>query len=263
MDTTAYLTQQGWLGSGHALHPTGRGIRKPLLVSQKPNVLGIGKKKHDAYADQWWARAFDNSLKGLEVGKHGITGATESVKFGTWGVLDMIKAGEGKSAGTGDLYAGFVRGEGLSGTMVPEKLAAEESDLGITKEADITVIVKRLSRNRRRTALDQRAVDAKAERLNKEKEAATTSQADFEGGKMTEDSDTILKTLSSKEERRQRRKERRSREARGAEIVRPVFRPDLSGPKLGKRTRKKDGAGVLGSSQELIVRNSPENENGW
>ncbi|KAL2051449.1 hypothetical protein ABVK25_008316 [Lepraria finkii] len=63
MDTAAYLTSQGWAGHGHALHHSGRGITKPLTVTQKNNVLGIGKKKYDAHADQWWARAFDETLK--------------------------------------------------------------------------------------------------------------------------------------------------------------------------------------------------------
>lgn len=122
MDATAYLTRQGWLGAGHSLHPTGRGIRKPLLVSRKLNVLGVGKKKHDAHADQWWARAFDNGLKNLEVGRSESKGATESVKGGAWGQLDTLKAGGQKWAGTGGLYAGFVRGEGLSGTITPEAM---------------------------------------------------------------------------------------------------------------------------------------------
>jgi nucleolar protein TMA23 len=67
MDSSAYLTRHGWLGDGHALHPGG--IKKPLLVSKKANVLGLGKKKNDAHADQWWARAFDSGLKNLEIGQ--------------------------------------------------------------------------------------------------------------------------------------------------------------------------------------------------
>ena len=120
MDTTAYLTGQGWLGTGHSLHPTGRGIKKPLLVSRKSNVLGVGKKRHDAHADQWWARAFDAGLKSLQVGQNETTGAIQPVKAGVWGQLDMLKAGSQKWAGNGGLYAGFVRGEGLSGTITPE-----------------------------------------------------------------------------------------------------------------------------------------------
>jgi len=126
MDAIAYLTRQGWLGTGHSLHPTGRGIKKPLLVSQKSNVLGIGKKKHDAHADQWWARTFDAGLKNLDVGRSPSTGATGSVKAGARGQLDMLKAGGHKWAGNRGLYAGFVRGEGLSGTITLHSMRNEQ-----------------------------------------------------------------------------------------------------------------------------------------
>ncbi|MCJ1438507.1 hypothetical protein MMC27_007897 [Xylographa pallens] len=268
MDTSAYLTNQGWRGLGYALHPTGRGIKKPLLVSQKSNVLGIGKKKHDAHADQWWARALDNSLKGLEVGHNGVSGATESVEFGAWGSWDMIKAGGEKLTGKGGLYAGFVRGEGLSGTIASESPATEESDSGMTKEIQTQGTVERLSKKRKRTVGKHRVVDAKAERLTRREKAATTTQAGYEGGKIIEDSNTTLVTLLSKEERlhdmTQRHEERRSREARSVEIDQPVFRPDVvDGPKLGKERRKRDKAGVLGSPQALIATKSPEDENDW
>ena len=138
MDTAGYLTRQGWRGTGHALHPTGRGIKKPLLISQKKNVLGIGKKKHDAHADQWWARAFDSSLKDLNVVKvegrklqspdilvaeESETGegkgqdADVTVKRREWCQLDMLRAGGAKWVGEGGLYGGFVKGQGLTGTI--------------------------------------------------------------------------------------------------------------------------------------------------
>ncbi|MCJ1421477.1 hypothetical protein MMC32_007841 [Xylographa parallela] len=251
MDTSAYLTNQGWRGLGYALHPTGRGIKRPLLVSQKSNVLGIGKKKYDAHADQWWDRAFDNSLKELEIGNNGITGATGSVRFGAWGSLDTIKAGGEKSAGKGGLYAGFVRGEGLSGTIASESPQAEESDSGMTKEIKTPETVERLRKKRKRSLGKQKAVDAKAERLTRGENAATTTQAGFTGGKFIEDSNTTLETLSSKEERRQRHKERRSREARSVAIDQPVSRPEIvDGPKLGKERRKKDKVRILGSPRQ-------------
>ena len=117
MNTSAYLSSQGWLGAGHSLHPSGRGIKKPLLVSQKKDALGIGKRKHDALADQWWARAFDDSLKGLNMGRHEVTGEVNTVTGSTWGALDMLNAGGTKWAAAGGLYAGFVRGPGLVGTI--------------------------------------------------------------------------------------------------------------------------------------------------
>lgn len=119
MDSSAYLTRHGWRGEGHALHPTGRGIKKPLLVSKKTNVLGIGKKKNDIHADQWWARAFDKGLKSLDVSKSTKSEA-EPVRTnaGARGALELLQSGGGKWAG---LYSGFVKGQGLDGTLGSEK----------------------------------------------------------------------------------------------------------------------------------------------
>lgn len=118
MDTSAYLSRQGWLGDGHSLHPAGRGIRKPLLVSKKGNMLGIGKKKNDAHADQWWARAFDATLKGLKVSKDEVTGKAENVTFGKdSNALQMAARVGARWAANGGLYGGFVKGEGMEGTM--------------------------------------------------------------------------------------------------------------------------------------------------
>lgn len=119
MDATAYLTRQGWLGAGHSLQPGGRGIKKPLLVSKKRNVLGLGKKLHDSHADQWWARTFDSSLKSLAVDKDQPTG-THHVTVGGSGALEMVQKGGVKGVGKAGLYGNFVRGEGLSGTLTPE-----------------------------------------------------------------------------------------------------------------------------------------------
>src|SRR5436309_3380311 len=120
MDTARYLKSQGWLGVGHALS-AGKGLSKPILVSQKLDVLGLGKRKHNQ-ADQWWARAFDNSLQGLQVqqgdigadGTNGVT-VTQTEKDG---LLESL------AAGNGALYSMFVKGEGLAGTIGEE--VAEE-----------------------------------------------------------------------------------------------------------------------------------------
>lgn len=118
MDTTAYLTRQGWLGDGHALHPSGHGIKRPLLVSKKTSALGVGKKAHDVYADQWWSRAFDETLKSLNSGNTPAktTETGEAKPFQT----SIYTA---KWTRNGGLYGSFVRGEGLKGTMKGERPA--------------------------------------------------------------------------------------------------------------------------------------------
>lgn len=151
MDTTAYLHAQGWQGAGHALH--GRGLSKPLLVSLKQNVLGVGKKRHDAHADQWWARAFDGCLKGLEVSRledetgTGQVGMSVRVE-GKRGALDALEGGSGKAKG---LYGLFVRGEGLSGTFGGEREGVDEVEkMAVDGEGEGAVDERRAERRQRR-----------------------------------------------------------------------------------------------------------------
>ncbi|KAK5016370.1 hypothetical protein LTR39_002119, partial [Cryomyces antarcticus] len=99
MDASAYLQRHGWKGTGHSLDRTGNGLKKPLLISKKVDVLGVGIKKHDV-SDQWWMRAFDNSLKELGSGQKS--------------TLQQIREGGVKKGG---LYGFFIRGQGVPGTL--------------------------------------------------------------------------------------------------------------------------------------------------
>ena len=124
MDASAYLTRQGWQGDGHSLHPNGRGIKKPLLISRKPNLFGVGKKKNDTHTDQWWARALDDSLKGLDVSKSENPDVMNSIAASRRALLGSPNTTVGK---WGRLYDGFVRGEGLNGTILLDGFDKESS----------------------------------------------------------------------------------------------------------------------------------------
>ncbi|EMC99301.1 hypothetical protein BAUCODRAFT_53708, partial [Baudoinia panamericana UAMH 10762] len=100
MDTGAYLRKQGWLGDGHSLDHTGKGIKRPLLVSKKVDVLGVGLNKHTAVSDQWWLRAFDQGLKALGTGQES--------------VLSQVQK---HGVSRGGLYGRFVKGDGVPGTI--------------------------------------------------------------------------------------------------------------------------------------------------
>lgn len=118
MDTSAYLKRQGWLGSGHSLHPFGHGIARPILVSKKTNGFGLGRKQNDSYADQWWARIFDSTLMRLQEGKDGaaLESRSEKSRYEVPPSAGMTQDGA-KWAGAGNLYDNFIRGEGLAGTL--------------------------------------------------------------------------------------------------------------------------------------------------
>lgn len=137
MDSAAYLIKHGWLGTGHSLHPKGHGIRKPLLISEKLDLLGVGKKKHDIHADQWWARMFDSTLKELQIGTHR-TSANPKVLLATSSRKhrDDLHHRQPNSAGTGSLYGNFVKGESLVGTI--EAQAAKHTQT--VKNTDLQLV---------------------------------------------------------------------------------------------------------------------------
>lgn len=111
MDTNAYLKRHGWRGDGHSLDTTDRGIRRPLLVSKKVDMLGVGLNKHAAVSDQWWMRAFDEGLKNLG--------------SGTKSTLANVRE---KGVHFGGLYGRFVKGETVEGTIKSEEDKAKKAE---------------------------------------------------------------------------------------------------------------------------------------
>ena len=113
MDASAYLRNQGWRGDGHSLDHTNRRIKKPLLVSKKVDVLGVGLNKHTAVSDQWWLRAFDQGLRSLGTGEETTLGQVQ--KHGVT---------------RGGLYGRFVRGQEIPGSIGQSLLPTpEDSDV--------------------------------------------------------------------------------------------------------------------------------------
>ncbi|KAL9620501.1 MAG: hypothetical protein Q9160_004970 [Pyrenula sp. 1 TL-2023] len=116
MNASSHLQSLGWLGPGHALNahlfpPSssansipqhrgrgGLGLQKPILVSQKKDTSGLGRRgrKDEPNGGEWWLKGFESAL-----GRMG-TGVSEK---------ENGKQKEG-------LYGGFfVKGESLGGTL--------------------------------------------------------------------------------------------------------------------------------------------------
>lgn len=136
MDASAYLCRQGWLGSGHPLHPNGHGISRPILVSKKSNKFGVGRKQNDAEADQWWARIFDNTLEGLQVATDESTVGSVPQKVDDEAPALTSGPQIGARWGTAmGLYEFFTKGEGLAGTLrshmieQPERRSSPQSKM--------------------------------------------------------------------------------------------------------------------------------------
>ena len=222
MNAAAYLTNQGWRGDGHALHHSGRGITKPIHIPHKANVLGVGKKKHDAHADQWWARAFDDTLKGLNAPKNAATGKTEAVALSSDApALQMVGIGGPKWVGQGSLYSNFVRGESLSGTLTPEEKDQLETKSQVGDESGCTMgsndgntisatakdVVKSKTKRRQQ-------VEVIAHYSNLGPFAAVKNKArDDRMEESKQNVREILKGTETNEQRRQRKREKKARRA--------------------------------------------------
>ena len=93
---------------------TARGLIKPLLVGQKRNTFGVGKKTHEpAAGNDWWLKGFENALHNIgrnEDGQKSPPNATDPT-FQNFG--PRLHDG-GKHMG---LYQYFVKGQKMRGTI--------------------------------------------------------------------------------------------------------------------------------------------------
>jgi nucleolar protein TMA23 len=145
MDAQAHLVSLGWLGPGHPLHPSAykqkghrglaydptaaktafsqstypsNGLFKPLLVSQKQNNLGLGRRAHEPQAgNEWWLKGFEKAL--------GDVGKSESERSS--GVSTPVRASK-NSGRFGALYTFFVRGGEIEGTIDESDHDVERAD---------------------------------------------------------------------------------------------------------------------------------------
>lgn len=198
MNAHALLTSQGWRGSGHSLHPTSdtTGLSRPLLVSQKANTLGLGKKQHKT-ADMWWMNAFDKSLKGLDTSAEG-----KVVQTVTNAGLDMVVKGGAKYVGnSGGLYASFVRGEPLSGTITPEESNSECANGGWETSSK-----KRRKGGEAKESKEERRARKAAKRALQAQEAAAEEESPVE-----EPDEASVKKAETKDERRERKERKRQK----------------------------------------------------
>ena len=216
MDAAALLQSQGWRGKGFSLHPTNNtiGLAKPLLISRNTDGRGIGQKTHYT-SDQWWLHAFDQKLKGLDTSKKGTV-----VQSVTQGKLDIIASCQpnGKYTGVSGLYASFVRGGMLDGTMEVDLVRGESTDATPVTSDDSEGSVSRkekrgeskAERHARRAArrlhkaekVARKAAEAKAVRKAGEKAAKKAAKKELK---------QATRANETKEERRARRTERRAR----------------------------------------------------
>lgn len=210
MDARALLTSQGWRGTGHSLHKSDDsiGLSKPILASRKDNTLGIGRKNH-VTSDQWWLNALDEQLKSLDTSnKTSIVQTKKNTKLDS-----LLTAGAGKYKGANALYACFVSGGMLEGTL---KWKSEGESTDATPEAEATPVRTETKEERRarRAEKKRRKAEKSARKLAKKSAAAAAASKPAEKKDESKDSKKSSKkgaTPETKEERRARKEAKRKR----------------------------------------------------
>lgn len=119
MDSQKYLESYGWV-KGEPLQKGG--LRKPILVTHKFDVKGVGHQAKDTIA--WWETVFDGQLRSLDVNKTGGFASDEKKKE------DLEKEERKKNS---PLYQMFVKGEVLRGTVDAMK---DNEKTNIKRKAD-------------------------------------------------------------------------------------------------------------------------------
>ncbi|EAA34864.1 hypothetical protein GE21DRAFT_324 [Neurospora crassa] len=201
------LKSQGWRGKGYSLHPTDNtiGLSNPLRISRNTDGRGIGQSTHYT-SDQWWLAAFDEKLKGLDTSKDG-----KVVQTTTQSKLDAVTAniGGGKYTGAGGLYASFVRGEGLAGTVESSESGSGRSTP--TDREDVAGLKGGVKKhresgsNKKKAEKEEKKRRKAMEKLKKKEEKKAAKKAAKKEEKRRR------KATETKEERKARKKERRAK----------------------------------------------------
>ncbi|KAG9383106.1 hypothetical protein A1F94_007027 [Pyrenophora tritici-repentis] len=175
MNAEAYLRKQGWQGSGHSLDHTGRGIKKPLLITHKNDQLGLGKKKAaHTTDDQWWLRAYDQSLQTIGTGKDS--------------TLDQVRT---QGINRGGLYGFFVKGEQIEGTI--GDTSATTTDVSNPPSGTSTPPTS--ASETEASAPSKKTTDKKSKRKREESDAKASKKSKKADAKGTEQ-DVMAKKLS-------------------------------------------------------------------
>ncbi|KAM7224383.1 hypothetical protein V8F06_000164 [Rhypophila decipiens] len=214
MDASALLKSQGWRGKGFSLHPSNNniGLSKPILIARNTDGRGVGQKPH-VTSDTWWLDAFDQKLKGLDTSKKGTV--TQSVSKGKLDVI-VTTGKNGKYTGASGLYASFVSGGMLQGTLqftseskTSSSSSTDATPISSSSEEDDSVSGENLSSKKARK--ESRKGETKLERKMR-REARRLKKATKEARKAAKmEAKRALKGSETKEERRARRIERRAR----------------------------------------------------
>ncbi|KAI1491340.1 hypothetical protein F5X96DRAFT_483068 [Biscogniauxia mediterranea] len=230
MNAHALLTSQGWRGKGHSLHPTNddQGLTHHILIKRNDDGRGLGSKK-EQQADAWWLNAFDQALKGIDTRSGTMK---QTLKGGALEKIAATKIG-GKYTGIRGLYASFVKGGVMEGTVDdPQAALLTPPDSGAGTPTATTASVAsngdEISKAKKKAieSKEERRARREARRLRKaekqaRKEAEERAARKLEKKKAKRAEKKAMKETETKEERRARRDLRRKRKEEKRKLKAP------------------------------------------
>ena len=245
MDAHALLTAQGWRGTGHSLHPTsdGNGLAHHILVRRNADGAGLGSRTKEHKAEAWWLNAFDQALKGIDVGgsSSGGSGVRQTLRGG--GALGkIVSRGAAKYTGSRGLYHSFVPGGVLQGSVEIAATALPtppDSDGGSGAEKRKEDKERAETKEERRARREARR--ARRERRRAEKEDKRSRAAEKVQKKKAKKAER--EAAEERERERERRRERKDEKARAkaeAEVKAGETREERRARRDARRKRKEE-----------------------
>lgn len=176
MDAHAHLLSLGWAGPGHSLDSrpqkgrrglaydpklaqnTGNGLVKPLLISQKKNTFGIGKKAHEpAAGNEWWLKGFETALSNV--------GKSEAERTSGSATPESGRSANGYTGKHVGLYGFFVKGGEMEGTI---GLEAREGCTSTTRKKRKSDTVDSHGESPYSSSSEERSTDTHKKRKSKD-----------------------------------------------------------------------------------------------
>ncbi|KAJ7600799.1 hypothetical protein C8J56DRAFT_1010544 [Mycena floridula] len=229
LDTHSYLVAQGWTGKGKGLREGA--ITRPIAVSQKKTLAGLGKDRDEAFP--FWDHLFAAAAKSIQIKISDDSDNTEPegsvLKRTTTGILSNRRPAVGTPATSGSSTPDST-GPQLSLLCIAKREAAKRGlysnflrgpvlgpDLGFetpTPKAAITAEVSNTKGKRKAVELkeeEEEGEEAKRERKRAKKERKLEKEQRRVEKKAAKEEKRAKKALKAEEkaERKRRKKEKR------------------------------------------------------
>jgi nucleolar protein TMA23 len=210
MDAHAHLLSLGWAGPGHSLDSrphkgrrglaydpkqaqnTGNGLIKPLLISQKKNTFGVGKKAHEPTAgNEWWLKGFETALSNV--------GKSESERTSGTATPELGRSANGYPGKHVGLYGFFVKGGEMEGT-IGRQVGEEDSST---------------RRKKRKSDALENQESSRDSSDGKDRSRVTRKKRKSKEGKGTEEFEQVTAFLQARDKGEKRRQRKQKADALG------------------------------------------------